>query len=119
MNSYLNELPGLHPGGRDNRVLIHPDDAAELGIADGDRVRVFSAVGEVELDAELSDRPRRGLLIMDHGWGSRVFDPRGGGAPQSYGVNRNLLIDGNPVDPLSQTPALSSGYVGVRRCAAE
>ncbi len=119
MNSYLNELPGLHPGGRDNRVLIHPDDAAELGIADGDRVRVFSAVGEVELDAEVSDRPRRSLLIMDHGWGSRVFDPRGGGAPQSYGVNRNLLIDGNPVDPLSQTPALSSGYVGVRRCAAE
>ncbi len=116
MNSYLNELPGLHPGGRGNRVLIHPDDAAQLGIADGDAVRVFSAVGEVELAAELSDRPRRGLLIIDHGWGSRVFDPARGGAPQTHGVNRNLLIAADPVDPLSQTPALSSGYVGVRRC---
>lgn len=119
MNSYLNELPGLHPGGRGNRVLMNSDDAAALGVADGDRVSVFSAVGEVELEAEISDRPRRGLLVLDHGWGSRVFDPRGSEPAQSHGVNRNLLIDANPVDPLSQTPALSSGYVGVRRCAVE
>ena len=32
-----------------------------------------------------------------------MFDPRGGGAPESYGVNRNLLVSGNAVDPLSQT----------------
>ena len=115
MNSYLNELPGLHPGGKRTDVLIHPTDAAALGIGDGDRVRVFSAVGEVELDASISDRPRRGLLVMDHGWGSRIFDPRGGAPPLSFGVNRNLLIDAEPVDPLSQTPALSSGYVGIER----
>jgi formate dehydrogenase len=36
-------------------------------------------------------------------------------APESYGANRNLLIDGGPVDPLSQTSALSSSYVGVER----
>lgn len=98
---------------------MNSDDAAALGVADGDRVSVFSAVGEVELEAEISDRPRRGLLVLDHGWGSRVFDPRGSEPAQSHGVNRNLLIDANPVDPLSQTPALSSGYVGVRRCAVE
>jgi formate dehydrogenase len=33
----------------------------------------------------------------------------------SYGANRNLLIDDVSVDPLSQTSALSSGYVGVER----
>ncbi len=43
------------------------------------------------------------------------FDPRGGQDPISYGVNRNLLIDAGPIDPLSQTTALSSGYVGVER----
>lgn len=115
MNSFLNELPGLHPGGKDSVVLIHPADAATLGIADGDLVCVYSPVGAVEVQARLSDRPRRGLVVMDHGWGSRVFDPRGGAAPQSFGVNRNLLIDGEPVDPLSQTPAMSSTYVGVSR----
>lgn len=115
MNSWLNELPGLHPAGRSTEVLIHPDDAAAAGIGDGTAVRVYSAVGEVTLTARLSDRPRRGLLIIDHGWGSRVFDPRGGQAPVAYGVNRNLLISGDELDPLSQTSALGSGYVGIAR----
>jgi formate dehydrogenase len=42
-----------------------------------------------------------------------VFDPRGGAAPQSYGINRNLLVGGNAVDPLSPTSALSSAYGGI------
>ncbi len=115
MNSWLNELPGLHPAGKGNAVVIHPDDALKLGITDGDRVRVSSSVGEVELTATVDDQPRPGVVIIDHGWGSRIFDPRGGSAPQSYGVNRNLLVDGAAVDPLSQTPALSSSYVAVER----
>ena len=119
MNSWLNELPGLHPAGKRNEVLINPDDAAALGIGDGDRVRVFSEVGEIELPAAVDKRPRRGVVIVDHGWGSRIFDPRGGGAPESFGANRNLLIDGGPVDPLSQTSALSSSYVGVERVGSE
>lgn len=113
MNSFLNELPGLHPGGKGSVVLIHPADAADLGIREGDLVKVHSPVGAVQVRASLSDRPRRGLIVMAHGWGSRVFDPQGAAAPQSFGVNRNLLIDGEPVDPLSQTPALSSSYVAV------
>jgi formate dehydrogenase len=115
MNSWLNELPGLHPSGKRNDVAIHPEDAAALGIADGDVVRVFSEVGAIELAASVSTRPRRGVVIVDHGWGSRIFDPRGGKVPESYGANRNLLIDDISVDPLSQTSALSSGYVGVER----
>jgi formate dehydrogenase len=119
MNSFLNELPGLHPGGKGSVVLIHPADAADLGIGDGDLVRVSSPVGEVEVHASISDRPRRGLVVMDHGWGSRIFDPYGVTAPQSFGVNRNLLIDGEPVDPLSQSPAMSSGYVAVAAVSSE
>jgi formate dehydrogenase len=115
MNSWLNELPGLHPSGKHNEVVIHPDDAVALGISDGDRVKVFSAVGAIELEASVNERPRRGVVVIDHGWGSRIFDPRGGSQPESYGANRNLLIDGGPIDPLSQTAALSSSYVGVER----
>ncbi|SOJ55639.1 Assimilatory nitrate reductase catalytic subunit [Mycobacterium simulans] len=118
MNSFLNELPGLHPGGKGSVVLIHPADAAALGIGDGDPVRVYSPVGEIEANASLSDRPRRGVIVIDHGWGSRIFDPHTGSAPQSFGVNRNLLIDAEPVDPLSQTPAMNSTYVGVARRGA-
>ncbi|GAA2780466.1 hypothetical protein GCM10010533_18520 [Mycolicibacterium pallens] len=95
--------------------MINAKDAAALGVANGDRVKVFSDVGAVELAAVVSDRPRPGVVIVDHGWGSRVFDPRGGAEPISFGVNRNLLVDGSPVDPLSQTPALSSAWVGIER----
>ena len=115
MNSWLNELPGLHPSGKRNEVVMHPDDAAALGIGDGDRVKVFSPVGAIELTASVNEQPRRGVVVVDHGWGSRIFDPRGGSQPESYGANRNLLIDGGPVDPLSQTAALSSSYVGLER----
>jgi formate dehydrogenase len=115
MNSWLNDLPGLHPSGKTSEVLINPDDAADLGISDGDRVRVFSPVGEIVLPAAVDKMPRPGVVVIDHGWGSRVFDPRGGADPESFGVNRNLLVDGGPVDPLSQTSALNSSYVGVER----
>ncbi|WP_193048257.1 molybdopterin-containing oxidoreductase family protein [Mycolicibacterium baixiangningiae] len=115
MNSWLNDLPGLHPAGKDNTVVIHPDDALALGVADGDRVRVFSPVGAVEVQAAVSDQPRRGMVVLDHGWGSRVFDPRGGSPAQSFGVNRNLLVDGSGLDPLSQTSTLSEAYVGIEK----
>ena len=118
MNSWLNELPGLHPAGKDNRVQIHPDDAAELGISDGDRVTVSSPVGSITLPATLTDRPRRGVVVVDHGWGSRIFDPRGGADAISYGVNRNLLADRTSLDPLSQTSTLGATFVAIEPATA-
>lgn len=115
MNSWLNELPSLHRSGKRNEVVLNAEDAAELGVATGDLVRVFAPTGSVELPALVSDEPRRRQVLVDHGWGSRIFDPRGGAEPVSYGVNRNRLIDGSKLDPLSQTAALSSSWVGVEK----
>jgi formate dehydrogenase len=75
MNSWLNELPGLHRSGKRNDVVIHPDDAKALGISDGDLVKVYSPVGEIELSASVDDCPRRGVIVVDHGWGSRFSTP--------------------------------------------
>ncbi len=114
MNSWLNELPGLHPGRRrGNQVVMHPEDAAELGIADGDLVRVSSSVGSIGIRAELSEQPRRGVVIMEHGWGSRTFDPRGGAEPIVHGTNRNLLVDPTEIDPISQASPMNFGWVRV------
>lgn len=52
--------PGLHPGGKGSVLLIHPADAADLGIGEGEVVRVHSPVGAVQLRALLSDRPGAG-----------------------------------------------------------
>jgi formate dehydrogenase len=107
----------LHKRARGNDVVIHPSDAAPLGVSTGDRVRVYSPSGSLELEAVVSEQPRVGVVIIDHGWGSRAFDPRGGASPTSYGVNRNQLVEGREVDPLSQQTALGSSYVAVERIA--
>ena len=119
MNSWLTELPNTLKRERENRCEIHPDDAAELGIAEGDRIRVRSAVASIELPAELSDRVRRGVVSIAHGWGSRVFSPADGADAIVYGVNRNLLVDNHTLDPFSGTPKLNSTRVAVERVAAD
>ena len=48
--------------------MIHPDDAAPLGIADGDEVVLGNARGEVRLHAKLFDGVRRGVLIAESIW---------------------------------------------------
>lgn len=112
MNSWLNESPGLFRAReRTNVAELHPADAEAAGVTDGETVRLVSAVGAIELVAAVTDAMRPGVVCVPHGWGTRVFDPVGGGEPAAFGVNRNLLVDGTRIDPLSQTPSLNSTAV--------
>ena len=45
--------------------MIHPEDAASLGIADGDAVTLGNTRGETTLTAKLFDGLRRGVLIAE------------------------------------------------------
>jgi formate dehydrogenase major subunit len=45
-------------------VAMHPDDAREMGISDGDRVRVTSPRGNISLRARLTDREHRGAVFI-------------------------------------------------------
>ena len=49
------------------RLLMHPDDAAERAVNDGDDVRVFNALGEVRCKAGVGARIRRGTVSMPKG----------------------------------------------------
>ena len=118
MNSWLNETPGLFEQHRGNAMEIHPEDAAALGLENGEWARVSSVSGSVELPVNIVDGGRTGVVAIPHGWGSRVFDPRSGAAPEASGVNRNLLIDRTDVDPFSQTPSLNATPVRVEALAS-
>jgi anaerobic selenocysteine-containing dehydrogenase len=48
-------------------VEIHPTDASDRGIADGDRVRVFNDLGEVECRARVRSRIRQGVVLIPKG----------------------------------------------------
>jgi formate dehydrogenase major subunit len=45
-------------------VGIHPEDAREIGVANGDRVRVTSVRGSIALRARISDREYRGAVFI-------------------------------------------------------
>ena len=81
----LGETPGL---------LIHPEDAVRLGIADGAMVRVATATGEVRAPAKLDVAIRPGTVSLPHG---------------HRDANVNVLTDSARADPLTGM-ALYGGF---------
>jgi formate dehydrogenase alpha subunit len=58
-------LDKLHPNGA---VDIHPDDASNLGIVDGDLVAIASERGRIETEIHVTDKTSPGLAFMAFHW---------------------------------------------------
>ena len=54
--------------------MIHPEDAAAHGIADGDKVVLGNTRGEVRLHAKVFDGVRRGVLIAELIWPNKAYE---------------------------------------------
>jgi anaerobic selenocysteine-containing dehydrogenase len=65
LNTSFNETPSSQAREGPPSVMIHPGDAASLGIADGDAVTLGNLRGETTLTAKLFDGVRRGVLIAE------------------------------------------------------
>ncbi|WP_050383837.1 molybdopterin oxidoreductase family protein [Bradyrhizobium pachyrhizi] len=65
LNTSFNETPSSQAREGAPTVMIHPDDAASLSIADGDAVTLGNMRGETTLTAKLFDGVRRGVLIAE------------------------------------------------------
>jgi anaerobic selenocysteine-containing dehydrogenase len=65
LNTSFNETPSSIAREGKASVMIHPLDAAALGIADGDAVTLGNMRGETTLIAKLFDGVRRGVLIAE------------------------------------------------------
>ncbi len=74
-------------------VEMHPDDAAELGVRNGQRVRIVSRAGSLEIAVCIvhPSELRRGVVEVYHGW-------------EKWRVNRVTCDDVN--DPISGFPLL-------------
>jgi anaerobic selenocysteine-containing dehydrogenase len=81
LNSTFNETPSSREreGGRPE-VMIHPDDAGPLAIADGSLVLLGNMRGEVRLHARLFEGVRRGVLIAESIWPNQAY-------PDGRGIN--------------------------------
>lgn len=57
----------IHP---EAQAEIHPKDAAELGISEGQTVRIVSKIGSLEIAVRIvhPSELRRGVIEVYHGW---------------------------------------------------
>jgi anaerobic selenocysteine-containing dehydrogenase len=95
--------------GRDRcTFLIHPDDAANLEIDDGQLAEVASAAGKVIALAEVTGDIMRGVVSLPHGWGHDREGMATSVAASKPGVNSNILSDENDLDPLSGNATLNA-----------
>jgi len=78
INSSYGSLPVMLNAEPEARCEIHPSDAEEREIGDGDRVRIHNEFGEVECTASVCDKVRPGTVAVPFGrWRA---DPGSGGA---------------------------------------
>jgi len=65
LNTSFNETPSSIAREGKPSVMMHPEDAAALGLADGDAVTLGNVRGETNLTVKLFDGLRRGVLIAE------------------------------------------------------
>jgi anaerobic selenocysteine-containing dehydrogenase len=118
-NSWMHNIAPLVKGKPRCTLQLHPDDAARLGLADGDPAEVRSRVGAVVAPVEITEAIRPGVVSLPHGWGHGVPGSGLSVAAEHAGVNSNVLTDGEVVDPLSGNAVLNGIPVTVTPLASD
>jgi anaerobic selenocysteine-containing dehydrogenase len=99
-------------------ALLHPDDAGARGLADGDRVRVVSRVGAIELPLEVSDEMRPGVISVPHGFGHARAGVGWRRAAENAGASVNDITDPSVVDVVTGNAAFNAVPVRVEASVA-
>ena len=101
------KIPALNKLNPQHFLEIHPVDAAQRVIADGDRVEVRSRRGRIYLPAIVTDRVRQGTCFAPFHWNDLFGD--------DIAVN---AITNDAVDPISFQPEFKHCAVELERTAA-
>ncbi|MBT5675751.1 MAG: molybdopterin oxidoreductase family protein [Rhodospirillaceae bacterium] len=91
LNSSFTETPTSREREVRPSVLVHPKDAARLGIEDGARVRLANGRGEIVLHAEIFAGLQPGVLVVESIWPNDAFEG---------GIGINALTGADPVKPI-------------------
>ena len=74
LNSSFTETPGSRKREGRPQAKIHPTDAAKLGIADGQRIRLGNDRGNAVVHAEYFAGVRKGVVIVECIWPNEAFE---------------------------------------------
>jgi anaerobic selenocysteine-containing dehydrogenase len=120
-NSWLHNLSRLAKGPARCVLEMHPDDAADRGLTDGDLVTVRSGVDAVVVPLCITDELARGVVSLPHGFSTagtpeqRIAQQR---AVVNHSANANRLAAARDVDLPSATAALNGIPVTCERAAS-
>ena len=95
-------IPQLYKAEPNGELEIHPEDAKELGIKDGDRVKITSRIGSIETFAKVVHEKEifKGSLQHTHGFAKQ---------------NINRVTYDDVTDPISGFPSLKAVQVKIEK----
>ena len=99
--------PAWNKGKRACTALMHPGDAEQLGLNDGQMIKVATEAGEETIELQVTRSTRAGYIMIPHGFGL-VFQG------ETYGANANRLAKNTHRDRIAGTP-----YHRYIRCRVE
>ncbi len=118
-NSWTHNLADFVAGDRgSNYLYVNPDDAANLGLAEGDLADVRTATASVRVPVKHLADLMPGTVALPHGWGHQAA-PGLSVASETAGVNANLLAADGPesIERISGMVKLTGIPVTVERAA--
>jgi anaerobic selenocysteine-containing dehydrogenase len=112
-NSWMHNYHRLVKGKPRHQLLMNPDDLASRGLSDGQKVRVSSRVGVIEVEVLGSLDMMKGVVSLPHGWGHARPGVQMTIASGQPGSSANDLTDECQLDELSGNAALNGVPVTV------
>ena len=112
-NSWMHNMPKLMTGANRCTAMINPFDAEKLGVKNESMVKVKSRVGEVVIQAEVTDEIMQGVISLPHGFGHNRKGTKLSVAPEHEGVSINDITDELEIDKLSGNAAFSGTPVEI------
>jgi anaerobic selenocysteine-containing dehydrogenase len=118
-NSWLHNSHRLVKGKERCTLLIHPEHAALVGLADGDMAQVSSSVNSLKVVTQVSDEVMLGVVSIPHGYGHNRKGIRMAIAEAHAGVSVNDLTDETLLDELSGNAAVNGVHVKIEKVEIE
>ena len=112
-NSWMHNYHRLVKGKPRHQLLMHPDDLSRRQLSDGQRVRVSSRIGMIEVEVVASLDMMPGVVSLPHGWGHGRPGVQMTIASSQPGASANDLTDERQLDELSGNAALNGVPVQV------
>ena len=89
--------PSWNEGKRACTLAMNPADAEVYNFTDGQIVRIVTEAGKADVELEVTEGTRKGMVIIPHGFGLLYNN-------EIYGVNVNRLTKNTHRDKLAATP---------------